>query len=197
MVVVGDGGVFGGGADGDGVGELEADEGLGGDLDLLAAGDGVGAGADSAAGCCSDGCAFAAAEDAAEDGAYGCSAADFFGGVLAAAFALFGVGFGDDGDVLAFTVDAGEFDGEQGAALVVGGFLDVGDAAGDGCALGQGDQAVDDDVGGDDSGEVVALLGGGAVEGLRDADGDGVAGVYGYGFKGWRRRWGGWGWGRG
>ena len=81
-------GVFGGDADGDGVGEVEADEGLGGDLDLLAAGDGVGSGTDSSAGCCSDGCAFAAAEDAAEDGTYGCSAADFFGGVLAAAFAL-------------------------------------------------------------------------------------------------------------
>ena len=92
-----DGCVFGGGADGDGVGEREADDGLGGDLDLLAAGDGVGSGADSSAGCCSDGCAFAAAEDASEDGAYGCSAAYFFGGVLAAAFALFGVGFGGDG----------------------------------------------------------------------------------------------------
>ncbi len=80
-----DSGVFGGGADGDGVSEFEADEGLGGDLDLLAAGDGVGSGADSSAGCCSDGCAFASAEDASEDGAYGCSSAYFFGGVLAAA----------------------------------------------------------------------------------------------------------------
>ena len=66
----------------------------------------------------------------------------------------------------------------------MGGFVDVRDAAGDGCALGQGDEAVDDDVGGDDSGEGVALLGGGAVERLGDADGDGVAGCYGYGFKG-------------
>ncbi len=68
--------------------------------------------------------------------------------------------------MLAFAVDAGEFDGEEGAALVVGGFVDVRDAAGDGCALGEGDEAVDDDVGGDDSGEGVALLGGGGVERL-------------------------------
>ena len=46
----------------------------------------------AAAGCGSDGCAFASADDAAEDGSDGCSAADFFGGVFAAAFALDAVG---------------------------------------------------------------------------------------------------------
>ena len=38
------------------------------------------------------------------------------------------------------------------------------------------DEAVDDDVGGDGAGEGLALLGGGAVEGLGDADGDGGSG---------------------
>ena len=55
----------------------------------------------------------------------------------------------------------------------MGGFLDGGDAACDGGALTNDDEVVDDDVCGDGAGEGVALLGGGAIEGLGDADGDG------------------------
>ena len=92
--------------DDDGVGEPEADDGLRGNLDLLAAGDAVGACAYAAAGCRADGCAFAAAEDAAEDGSDGCAAADLFGGVFAAAFAFLGEGIGCDLDALAVAIDA-------------------------------------------------------------------------------------------
>ncbi len=109
---------------------LKRIEGFGGDLDLLAAGDGVGSGTDAAAGSGSDGCAFAAADDAAEDGSDGCSAADFGCCVRAATLALDAVGIGGDGERFAVAIDAGEFDGEEGAAFVVGGLLDGGDAAG-------------------------------------------------------------------
>ena len=71
----------------------------------------------SAAGCGADGCAFASAEDATEDGSDGCAAADLLGGVFAAALAFHGVGFGGDGDALAAAVEAGELDGEQGGCL--------------------------------------------------------------------------------
>src|ERR1700722_3457919 len=155
------------------VGEVEADEGFGLDLDLLAASDGVGSGADTAAGSGSDGCAFAASEDAAEDGSDGSAASDFFGGVCAAALALDAVGIGGDGEFFSTTVDAGEFDGEQRVALVVRGLLNGDDAAGDWRALAQDDKAIGEDVGGDGAGEEVTLLGGGAVESLGDADGNG------------------------
>ncbi len=85
----------------EGVGEVEADEGLGGDLDLLAASDGVGSCSDATTGCGSDGCALASAEDATEDCADGCSAANFFGGVFAAAVAFDAVGVGGDGELFA------------------------------------------------------------------------------------------------
>src|SRR5260370_29204638 len=75
-------------SEGEGVGEVEADKGFGGDLDLFASGDGVGSGTYAAAGSGSDGCAFASAEDAAEDGANGCSAADLLGGGGAAPLAF-------------------------------------------------------------------------------------------------------------
>src|SRR5258708_1307760 len=94
----------------EGVGQVEADEGFGGDLDLFASGDGVGSGTDAAAGSGSDGCAFASAEDAAEDGANGCSAADFLGGVGATALAFDAVGFGVDGDFFTAAIDGREFD---------------------------------------------------------------------------------------
>src|ERR1700749_1718170 len=97
----------------EGVGEVEADEGFGGNLNLLTAGDGVGTGSDTAAGSGSDGCAFASAEDAAEDGSDGCAAANFFGGVRATALALDAVGIGVDGELIAAAIDTGELDGEQ------------------------------------------------------------------------------------
>ena len=122
-------GFFGWDFDGERVGEAEADESFGGDLDLLSACDGVGSGSDTAAGRGSDGCTFAAAEDAAEDGSDGCSAAYFFSGVLAAAVALDAVGVGGDGEPLAPAIDAGEFDGEERAAFIVSCFLHGYDAA--------------------------------------------------------------------
>jgi len=155
----------------EGVGEVETDEGFGGDLNLLSAGDGVGSGSGTAAGSGSDGCAFASADDAAEDGADGCSATDLGGCIGAAALALDAIGLGVDGDFFAVTIDAGEFDGEQGAAFVVGGLLNGNDAAGDGSAGTDDDDAVRDDVRGDGAGEGLTLLRGGAVEGLGDADG--------------------------
>ena len=178
-----------------GVGEVEADEAFGGNLDLLAASDGVGSGSDTTAGSGSDGCAFASAEDAAEDGSDSCSAANFLGCVGAAAFALDAVGIGVDGETLAATVDAGEFDGEQRAALVVGRLLYSHNATGDGSAVGDDDDAVGDDVGCGGSGEGVTLLGGGTVESLRDADRDGGARSECNVAEGrwWRRRWRGWG----
>jgi len=80
--------VSGGDADGERVAELEADEGLGGDLDLLAAGDRVGSCSDATAGSGADGCTFAAAQDAAKDRTDGCSATNLLRGVCAAAFAF-------------------------------------------------------------------------------------------------------------
>ena len=173
------------------VGEVEADESFGGNLNLLSAGDGVGAGSDTAAGSGSDGCAFASAEDAAKDGSDGCASSDFFSGVLAAALALDAVGFGVDGEFIAVAIDAGEFDGEQGVPFVVGGLLHGDDAAGDGCALAKDDEAVGEDVGGNGAGEDFALLGGGAVEGLGDADGNGGSGRNGdvTECRWWRRWW--------
>ena len=117
-------------ADGQGVGELEVDEALGGDLNLFTAGDGVGSGAEAAAGCSADGCAFTATDEAAKDGAYGCSATNFGCRVSAAAFALNAVGVGGDGEGVAVTIDADELNGEQGVAFVVGGLLYGGDSAG-------------------------------------------------------------------
>jgi len=102
-------------------GEVEADERFGGDLNLLAAGDGVGSGSGTAAG---SGLRWLRLCHrpmmAAEDGADGCSATDLRGGVGAAALALDAIGFGVDGDLFAVTIDAGEFHGEQGTAFVVG-----------------------------------------------------------------------------
>ncbi len=120
----------------DGVGEAEANYCFGGDLDLLASGDPVGSSAYSSAGCGADGCTFASAEDAAEDGSYGCSAADFFCGVLAASFAFFGEGIGGDLDAISVAIDGGEGEGKQGAAFEVGGILGFIDVAGDGRSLG-------------------------------------------------------------
>ena len=77
---------------------MKTDEAFGRDLNLLAAGDGVGAGTDTAAGSCADGCSLATAEDATEDSADGRSAADLFGCVFAAAFAFDAVRFGGDRD---------------------------------------------------------------------------------------------------
>src|SRR5882757_3755058 len=159
-------------AEREGVGEVEADEGFGGNLNLLAAGDGVGSGSYTAACSGSDGCAFASAEDAAEDGADGCSATYFFGGVFAAALALDAIGLGVYSDLFTAAIDAGEFDGEQRAAFVVGGLLHGDDAAGDGGAGADDDNAVGDDVRGDSAGEGFTLLRGGAVEGLGNPDGD-------------------------
>src|SRR5438270_4381198 len=156
----------------EGIGQVEADEGFGGDLDLLTAGDGVGSGTYAASGSGSDGCAFAAAEYATENCAHGCSASDFFCGIGAAAFALDAVRFGVDGEFIAAAIDAGEFDGEQRTALVMGGFLNGDDAAGDRCAGTDDDDAIGDDVGGDGAGEGLTLLCGGAVEGLGDANGN-------------------------
>jgi hypothetical protein len=116
-----------------GVGQVEADEGFGGDLDLFASGDGVGSGTDATAGRGSDGCAFASAEDAAENGSDGCSAADLLGGIGSAALALDAVGVGVDGEFFAAAIDAGEFDGEERTACACS--LLGGDAAGDGGAL--------------------------------------------------------------
>jgi hypothetical protein len=186
-------------SEGEGVGEVEADERFGGNLNLLPAGDGVGSGSETAAGSSSDGCAFATTEDASEDGADGCSATDFFGSVGTAALALDAVGIGVDSEFFAAAIDAGELDGEEGAALIVGGLLNGDDAAGDGGALTDDNDAVSDDVGGDGAVEGFALLGGGAVEGLGDANWNGGAGVDrdvtegGWGWwRGWelaRRRW--------
>jgi hypothetical protein len=55
------------------------------------------------------------------------------------------------------------------------GLLYGGDAAEDGRALADNGHVVEDDVGRDDAGEGVTLLGRGAIEGLGDADGkDGI-----------------------
>jgi hypothetical protein len=177
--------------EGEGVGEVEADERFGGNLNLLTACDGVGSGSETAAGSGSDGCAFASAEDASEDGADGCSATDFFGGVFAATLALDAVWVGVDGEFFTAAIDAGELDGEKGTALVVGGLLHGNDAAGDGGALTDDDEAVGDDVGGDGAAEGLALLGGGAVEGLGDANRKGGAWIDGDVTEGW---WGWWRW---
>src|ERR1019366_391748 len=139
------------------------------DLNLLAAGNGVRPRADPAAGCRADRGTLASAYDGAEDGTHCRTAANFFGGVLAAALALPGVGLGCTGNVLAFVVDRGQRDGEQRAALVVLGILRGVDMAGDLSALRQHDHAVFDDVGGDRAGKLVACLGAGAIESLRDA----------------------------
>ena len=50
-----------------GIGEPEADDSFRLDLNLLSAGNGVGTGADSAAGCCADRRTLTAAEDSAEE----------------------------------------------------------------------------------------------------------------------------------
>ena len=101
-------------------------------------------------------------------------------------------------------VDAGQFDGEEGAAFVVGGLLNGNDAAGYGGAGTNDDDAVREDVRGDGAGEGLTLLRGGAVEGLSDADGNGGARVEGDVAEGrprrrwrWRRRFlpGRWWWG--
>src|SRR5215469_2695561 len=176
----------------EGICQVEADEGLGLDLDLFAARDGVGTGSDGAAGSGSDGCAFASADDSAEDGADRCSAADFFCGVLAASLALDAVGIGVDGDGSAVAIDAGQFDSEQRTAFVVGGFLNGDDAAGDGRSGADDDDAIRDDIRGDDAGECFALLGSGAVKGLGDANRDRSSGVDCHVTEGWR----GWWWGR-
>lgn len=165
-----------GGVDDDGVGEPEADEGFGGDLHLLTLGDGLCSGAESTACCCADGCALSSTEDAAEDGADGCTAADFFGGIFAAASTFLAEGVSGYGDAFTFGVDAGEFDGEEGRAFEVGCFVDFADASGDGGSLRDGCDAFNDKVGGKGSGEGFALLGGRAIEGLGDADGDGGSG---------------------
>ena len=89
--------VSGGDANRERVGELKADKGFGGDLNLLAASDGVGSGADSTAGSGSDGCSLAAAQDAAEDCPNGCAAANLLCGVFAAALTLDAVGVSGDG----------------------------------------------------------------------------------------------------
>jgi multidrug transporter EmrE-like cation transporter len=73
---------------GDGVGELEAQHGLRGDLNLLAFGDGVDAETCTAAGCCADGCTLTATEDTAEDRSCCCAYACLGCGVGAAAFAF-------------------------------------------------------------------------------------------------------------
>src|SRR5271155_587246 len=174
--------------EGERVGEVETDEGFGRNLNLLAASDGVGTSTDTAASSGSDGCAFAAAEDPAEDSSDGCSAADLLCGVGSAAFAFDAVGISVDGDLFTTAID----DGEERAAFVVGRFLHGDDAASDRSALAYDDEAVYDDVGGDGAGEGFALLRGGAVEGLRDADGNGGAGVDGDVMEGRRR----WRWGR-
>jgi hypothetical protein len=188
-------GLFGGDFERERVGESEANEGFGWNLNLLAARDGVDSGTGTAAGSCTDGCALASSKDAAEDGTDGCSAADLLGGVRAPALALDAIGFGGDGELFAMAVDAGEFDCEQGAAFVVGCLLNGRYAAGDGSALANDDEAVGDDVSGYGSGEEISLLGGGAVEGLGDADGDDSVGCEGDITEGgrWRRRRG-WGW---
>jgi hypothetical protein len=156
--------------DDDGIGEFEADDTLGRNLNLLAARDGVGACADSASGCCSDGSTFAAAKDSAEDGAYSCSAADLLCGVLAAAFTLFGVRLSGNLDAVAMAIDRREREGEQGATFVVRCIFCLVDAAGDVRALGQNNHAFDDEIGCDGSGEFISGLGGCAIQRLRDAD---------------------------
>lgn len=187
-------GVFGRDSERQSVGETEANEAFGWDLHLLAACDGVCTGSDAAACSGSDGGSFATAEDASKDSADGCTTANFFGGVFAAALAFYAVGVSGDREFFAATVDAGEFDGEERVAFVVSRFLNGRDAACDRRALTDGDEAVDDDVGGDGAGEAVTLLGRGAVEGLGDADRDGGIRLEGdvteCGGRGWwRRRW--------
>src|SRR6202042_2250282 len=186
-------GLFGWNFESECVGEVEANQSFGLDLDLLTAGDGVGSGTDTAAGSGSNGCALASAENTSEDCSDSCAAADFFSGVGAATLALDAVRVSVDGDFFAAAIDAGEFDGEKGATFVVGGLLYGDDATGDGSALTDDDKAVGDDVGGDGAGEVFALLRGGAVEGFRDSDGNGGAGGGGdvvESRRGWRRWWG-------
>ena len=124
------------------IGEVEADESFGLDLDLLTAGDGVGSGTDTAPGSGSDGCALASAENSSEDCSNSCAATDLFSGVGAATLALNAIRVGVDGDFFAAPIDAGEFDGEKGAAFVVGGLLYGDDATRDRSALTDDDKAV-------------------------------------------------------
>ncbi len=199
LLIVGTGGGWFRGGDGDRVGEVEADDGFRGDPDLLAAGEALDGGTATSAGSGTDGGTFAASEDSTEDGANGGATTDFFNGVHAAAFACDGVGVGGDGDDGTVTTDGVEFDGEDGASLEVGGVLSLVDDSVDGGADGDGHETVGIDLADDDTGEGGAGLGGLAIEGLGDADGD--VGTCGKGdstddgwgrsgsiFRGWRER---------
>lgn len=154
------------------VGCSEADQGLRGNLDLLSAGDGVGASPETTSGGGPNGGALATAEDAAKDGADSGSTTDLGGCVLAATVAFLAEGFARDGDGLTPTGDGGELDREERVALEVGGLLDGADPAADWRSLRNGDETVDNNVISDGSVEGVTLLRGGAIESLRDADGE-------------------------
>ena len=167
------------GSDGEWSVEVKADESFRGDPDLLSAGGALKDGSSASTGTGADSCSFAAAEDATKDGADGSASANLFGGVGAAAFAFDGVGLGGDGDGVAVAAHGGEFDGEPGAAFEVGSVLGVDDGAPDGGSDGEDDEAVGDDFAGYDAGEGRAGLGGLAIEGLVDANGDIGAGAKG------------------
>ena len=82
--------------DDDCVREPEAYDGLRLDLNLLTLCDGICTCTHTTAGCGSDGCSLAAAQDAAQDCTHCSATADLFRRVLAAAFAFLGVGVSCD-----------------------------------------------------------------------------------------------------
>ena len=154
------------------VGQAETDKTFRRNLNLLPTRDGIGSSSYAAAGCGADCCSLASTKNAAKDSAHSSSTADFFSCVFAAAFTLHAVGLSADCKFFATAVDAGEFNGEQGVAFVMSGFLNSGDSAGDECPLTDYDEAVDENVRCDGAGEAVALLSGRAIERLGDADRD-------------------------
>lgn len=149
-----------------GTGEAKADEGFGGDLNLLAASDCLRSRAHAAASSGSDACPFATAKYAAQNGTDGGATADFLGGILAAAVAFLAVCIGGDLQGVRAGLDVRELDDEERTAFEVGGLVDGVDATGYGGSLAKDDAAIDEDVGGEGSGEGVAFLSSGAIESL-------------------------------